>query len=264
MAGFSVSRSPQAPVLEDISKTTRFGLIALATDMTSEGDFRRLLPQDCALHVSRVAYANPTTPENLALMAPKLTEASALIVPDIPLAAICYSCTAASATIGDAKIAQSIHAVRPGVPIVTPTAAARSAFEALGVSRIAILTPYLPEASQSVGDFFENAGLKITQLHGFGLADDREMARITRDAIIAGALAVDGPDNEAIFLSCTGLPAIDTIDEIEKRTGKPVVTSNQASCWAMRRAAGMIGNDPTGFGRLFELPFPGTTVGQPS
>jgi len=261
---FSVSRSPQAPDLENISKTTRFGLIALATDMTSEGDFRRLLAGESALHVSRVAYANPTTSENLARMAPKLTEAADLIVPGIPLAAICYSCTAASATIGDMKIAQSIHAARPGVPVVTPTAAARSAFEALGVSRIAILTPYLPEASKSVGNFFENAGLEITRLHGFGLADDREMARITRDAIINGALAVDGPNNEAIFLSCTGLPAIDTIDEIERRTGKPVVTSNQASCWAMRRAAGMTSDDPIGFGRLFELPFPQPVLGQAS
>ena len=75
----------------------RLGLIALATDLTSERDFANLLPHDQAgLYTTRVAFENPTTPENLRHMAPRLTAAADLIIPGEPLDAICYSCTAAS------------------------------------------------------------------------------------------------------------------------------------------------------------------------
>ena len=49
----------------------RLGLILLATDLTLEGDVARLiLPDEAAVHATRVAYANPTTPANLRGMGP--------------------------------------------------------------------------------------------------------------------------------------------------------------------------------------------------
>ena len=43
--------------------------------------------------VSRVRNYNPCTPENLRRMAPQLTEAAALILPESHLDVIAYSCT---------------------------------------------------------------------------------------------------------------------------------------------------------------------------
>ncbi|MGI9465213.1 MAG: ectoine utilization protein EutA, partial [Aestuariivirgaceae bacterium] len=63
------------------------------------------------------------------------------------------------------------------------------------------------------------------------------------------------PQAEAIFISCTALPAVTAIEEIEARTGKPVVTSNQASAWACLRHAGISAAVP-GFGQLLDLPLP--------
>ncbi|MBW3096199.1 ectoine utilization protein EutA [Pseudohoeflea coraliihabitans] len=231
--------------------TVRFGLLALATDLTSEGDLARLFPPAAAVHTTRVAYANPTTPENLRKMEPLLTAAAALLVPDVELAAICFSCTSASATIGDAKVTAAIQAAKPGVPVITPTAAASAAFRALGVNSIAVVTPYLPEATVPVGSYFRAQGFSVTALDCLGLEDDRAMARVSRETIIAAALAADGPDNDAIFLSCTALPAIAAIAEIEARTGKPVVTSNQASAWAMAQKGGLADWKPAAYGRLF-------------
>ena len=48
------------------------------------------------------------------------------------------------------------------------------------------------------------------------------------------------------------MPSVQTIAEIETRTGKPVVTSNQASAWAMMRHAGL-DERINGYGRLFDL-----------
>ncbi|MGB3314297.1 MAG: ectoine utilization protein EutA, partial [Albidovulum sp.] len=232
-----------------------------ATDLTSERDFARLVPQDlAAVHTARIAFENPTTPETLMRMQPGLTRSADLILPDIQLDAICYSCTAASVVIGDEAVTAAIHAARPGVPVVTPTGATRAAFRALGVQRIAILTPYLVKTSQPMAAYFTRHGLDVTRLHCLGMEDDREMARVSRDTIVSAAIAVDTAEAEALFISCTALPALGAVAEIEARTGKPVVTSNQASIWAMLRHAGL-GDTIEGYGRLFSHSLPASGIG---
>ena len=262
MNDIRVSRSGENVRFNDASAVARFGLIALATDLTSERDLYRQLPgEHVSIHVTRVAYENPTTPENLLKMAPRLTEAAQLLAPLNPLKAICYSCTAASVVIGDEAIAASIQAGAGAVPVVTPTGAARMAFEALGVRRIAILTPYTVATTEPMAAYFASHGLDVTTAHCLGLEDDREMARVSDQTIVKAAMAVDTPDAEALFLSCTGLPAINVIAELEQRTGKPVVTSNQASAWAMARIGGLKDHRPAEFGRLFDCALPDRGVG---
>ena len=226
----------------------RIGLIALATDLTSERDAATLLPADTALHVTRVPFENPTTPATLRRLEGALSSAADLLVPDEPLSAIILSCTAASATIGDAAVSAAIEEALPGVPVVTPPEAACDAFAALAVRRIALLTPYLPETTAPMVAYFEGRGLDIVRAHCLGLADDRQMARIAADSILAAAEAVDCAEAEAVFLCCTALPALGVIARIEERIGKPVVTSNQASFW---RALGHAGRAIKGPGRLF-------------
>jgi maleate isomerase len=231
----------------------RFGLLALATDLTLERDIARLIPHETVgVYTTRVAFENPTTPENLRNMAPSISAAANLILPGEPLDVICYGCTSASVVIGDDVIRDAIHSVRPGVPVVTPSGAARLAFAALGVSRISVLTPYLIETSEPMANYFSEHGMTIENFECLGLEDDRPMARVTRDTIIEAVCQIDTPQTEALFVSCTALPAVAAIAEIEARTGKPVVTSNQASSWAMMRLAG-IDHKPQGYGRLFDL-----------
>ena len=85
-----VSLSREQVQFNSPDATARLGLIALATDMTSERDLYRQLPDNnVAIHVTRVAFENPTTPENLRKMAPRLTEAAALLEAVQPLKAVC-------------------------------------------------------------------------------------------------------------------------------------------------------------------------------
>ena len=53
----------------------------------------------------------------------------------------------------------------------------------------------------------------------------------------------DPADAEAIFVSCTNLATYDVIAPLEAELGKPVITANQVTMWAMlealdRRAVG--------------------------
>lgn len=229
----------------------RLGLILLATDLTSERDFARLVPLEAAaIHATRVAYENPTTPENLRLMGPRLEAAAALLVPGMALDGICFSCTAASVVIGDEEVRAAVQRARPGVPVITPIAAARAALGALGVQRIALLTPYLVATTRPMAAHLAERGFEVVRSSCLGLEDDREMARLDPACLIAAALRADDPRAGALFISCTALPALDVVAEIEARLDKPVVTSNQASIWAMCHAAGIIAV-PVGYGRLF-------------
>ncbi|MCA8881445.1 MAG: ectoine utilization protein EutA [Rhodobacteraceae bacterium] len=222
------------------SDVPRLGVILLATDLTTERDIARTIPPGRAgVHATRVAYANPTTPENLRRMLPLLAGATELIVPGLPLAAVAFACTAASSVLGDDAVREAVQSVRPGVPVITPAGAARRAFAALGLRRIALLTPYLPETTRPVIDFFETEGIEIMRATCLGIDDDRRMALADDATILAAAEEADHPSAEALFISCTALPAMALAAEIEMRLGKPVVTSNQASIREMRAAAGI-------------------------
>ncbi|MCB1354872.1 MAG: aspartate/glutamate racemase family protein [Rhodobacteraceae bacterium] len=239
-----------ALTVEFAPEPRRLGLILLATDMTTEGDIVRAIPPDAAaVHGTRIAYANPTTPENLRAMLPRLSEAAALLVPGRTLAAICYGCTSASVVIGEEAVQTAIGAVRPGIPVVTPAAAGARALRDLGARRIAIMTPYLPETTSPVADFFAAAGFEILRAVCLGLEDDREMARVDAVTILAAAEAADHPEADALFISCTALPAFALAGQIEARIGKPVVTSNQACIRELRAAAGLA-TPLAGYGRL--------------
>ncbi|SFA54638.1 maleate isomerase [Paracoccus halophilus] len=222
----------------------RFGLIALATDLTIEGDAARLLPANCRLHVTRIAFENPTTRENLLRIGPHLRAAADLLVPGVGLRGIGFGCTSAAAVLGQGVEA----AIGDRAPVSTPGGAALRGFRALGVGRIALMTPYLPRTADLVGDYFQAQGLRVVRRHSMGHADDREMAMLSPDEVVDFALESDHPEAEALFISCTALPAVPVIERIEARLGKPVVSSNLALFWAMLDIAAIPASGP---GRLF-------------
>jgi len=242
------------PPLDPRPLEKRVGLVILATDHTTEPDFRRMVASErVGVYVARIAYANPTTPENLRRMQPALTEGASLILPGEPLDAICYSCTSASVVIGDAEIEAAIGAAKPGVPVVTPTMAAMRGLKALGASRISVLTPYVVETGRPMADYFQRHGFDLASFTCLGFDDDREMARIKPSALVDLAREVMADDAEALFISCTGLRSAGIAAEIEAAIGRPVVTSNQATAWNCLRLCGDAEPHPQ-WGSLMTLP----------
>lgn len=226
--------------LDERPSSRRIGLIALATDHTVEADFRRLVARDeIAVHVTRIAYANPTTPENLRAMQPLLTEAASLILPGEELDAIVYGCTSASVVIGEGEIAVALNAGKPRTPVITPAGAAVRALRALGAKSIAILTPYVPRTAEPMHAFFSRQGFWVDRMVCLGMEDDRDMARLPHDEIVRLAIATITPQTKALFIACTALRAAQCVPEIERQTGLPVVTSNLAAAWASLRHCGI-------------------------
>jgi maleate isomerase len=56
---------------------------------------------------------------------------------------------------------------------------------------------------------------------------------------------------DALFISCTALPALEILDEVEKKINKPVFSSNQTLIWDTIRSVGY--KKPIdGYGQLFK------------
>lgn len=215
-------------------------MIALATDLTIEGNARELMPPGTQLHVTRITFENPITPESLRRCGPRLRAAAELIVPGVDLEGIIFGCSSASAVLG-AGIAELVG---DRAPLTTPISAALRGFRALGVRRIALMTPYMPETTDIVGDAFEGGGLTVVSRRSMGHDDDRTIGLLTPEAVLEAALRADHPEAEALFMSCTALPALPVIARIEARLGKPVLSSNQALFWAMLDRAGIACDGP--------------------
>jgi maleate isomerase len=251
-----IKTASSRPRLDDRPLRKRIGLIILATDHTTEVDFARLVASErIGVYVSRIHYANPVTPENLRAMQPSLTTGAALILPDEELDAIMYSCTSASVVIGDDDVAAAIHKAKPGVPVVTPTAAAVRGLRAVGARHISVLTPYTPTTSRPMASYFAGLGFTIDRFTCLGQTDDREMARIAPDDIVKFAIEAMDPQSDALFISCTAVRAAGVAAEIERAIGKPVITSNLATAWQCLRLCGDVAPRPV-LGRLMTQQLP--------
>jgi maleate isomerase len=245
---------PSRPPLDPRPLQKRVGLVILATDHTTEPDYRRMVASETiGVYVARIAYANPTTPENLRRMQPALTQGAGLILPDEALDAVCYSCTSASVVIGDAEIEAAIQAAKPGVPVVTPPMAAMRGLRAFGARKISVLTPYTVKTSRPMADYFIRHGFEIASFTCLGFDDDREMARIQPSALVELAREAMADEAEALFISCTALRSALVVAAMERTLGRPVVTSNQATAWNCLRLCGDDAPHPQ-WGRLMTMP----------
>ena len=161
-----------------IAARAAIGLIVLATDQTIEHEFRRLLDlPGVALYESRILNDARITPETLAAMEARLVEAAGLILPGLPLDVVAFGCTSASMVIGEERVFERLREARPGIACTTPITAALAAFHALGVRRLALLTPYRDDINRFMRDYIEARGVAVPVLGSFNEEDDRRAAR---------------------------------------------------------------------------------------
>ena len=252
-SAFAATPLKTQTTLDDGPGRHRIGLIALASDYAVERDFMNMRPGDeVAVFVSRVLNVNPCTVENLRTMGPRLADAASLIIPDGRLDVMVYCCTSGTTAMGYDTVADSIHTVRPGIPVITPITAGLRALRQFNAEQIAVLTPYTDDVNESLVGYIEEHGPRVTAATSFLFADDNDMARIPPEAIISAAKEADRDDADALFISCTAIRAVDVVDEIERMLNKPVVCANQAFFWEAVRTAGYAA-PMEGYGRLLTM-----------
>ena len=243
-----------------IAARAAIGVIVLATDQTIEHEFRRLLHlPGVAFYESRILNDAAITPENLVAMEARLTTAAELILPGLPLDVVAFGCTSASMVIGEEQVFARIREVRPGIACTTPITAAFAAFAALGMHRLALLTPYRDDVNRFIRAYIEARGFQVPVMGSFNEEDDRRAARIDLASIRDAAIELGrAGEVDGVFVSCTSLRLVDAVVEIEAALGKPITSSNHAMAWHCLRLAGIDDARPE-FGTLFARPLHATT-----
>ena len=244
---------PLAHPLEEVGPVARLGLLALATDLNSETELRRMAPEGVEIFTNRIVNANPVTVDNLRAMAPDVARAAAGILPGFRLDALIYGCTSGTAAIGEADLDRRVANARPGLPLTNPLRAVETACRALGVRRLSVLTPYTPEVNEVLATELQARGLEVRGVAGFGLDSDEAMTSVPVVALQEAAREVTDPAADALFISCTALRVATLLEPLERALDRPVLASNQALLWHALRLAG--DDRPVhGFGRLTTLP----------
>jgi maleate isomerase len=216
----------------------RLGLIVLQSDETVEGDLRTLFPCDAECLVTRVPSGLEVTSQSLSEMEANLASAAGLFPRGLEFDVIGYGCTSGTAQIGAEAIATQIRAGAPARAVTEPLSALIDACRDLNLKRLAVLSPYVAEVSAQLRRVLVRHGIETPLVGSFNVSTEAVVARISPQAIIAAACdLMNTGDVDGLFVSCTNLRTLGIINDLEKRLGKPVLTSNQVLARHMLKIA---------------------------
>ncbi len=222
----------------------RIGVLVPFTNTNLEPDLAMLRPEGVSLHFARLGgYDADEVPDDAQMAGlgdADMAEELRLIQgvrPDV----IMYGCTSATLTHGpefDRDLAAKIKA-QSGAKTVTAAGALIHAMRTMGVARIGFASPYVGAINDQAVAFFAEMGVETAARADIGVTlDNYGQGALTPDEVFALAMRADGPEVEALVLSCTDMRSVEVVDRLEIATGKPVLSSNQAM---MFQAAEMLG-----------------------
>ena len=229
----------------------RIGLITLASDFRIEKDFNDIIyGKNIDLYSNRINCYNPLTNETLKKMADDIPEVTKNILPDQKLDCVAYGCTSGTIAAGYQSIYEKVNLAKPNTKVTTPITSAINALKTLKINKVSIFTPYTDEINQSVINYFKNEKIEISELSYFDIASDLDIGKVDPQHLFDVLVKQDLSKSDALFVSCTALPVLSIIDEIEKKLGKVILSSNQTLIWDTLKQVNNQ-NKVDGYGLLF-------------
>ncbi|GAB4097955.1 Asp/Glu/hydantoin racemase [Sinomonas halotolerans] len=220
-------------------------------DMALDRELWRWTPPEVTLAFARTPFHPLVVDETMAsaIGDDEEVRATARCLKAIAPEAAVYACTSGSFVHGMAGARRISEAIGDEVaaPAVTTSEALLEALALLGVRKLALATPYVPELTVRLEDFLAEDGRTVTGCVGLGL--DRLIWQVPYGATADLVRQADSSAAEAVFVACTNLPTFDLIEPLEQELGKPVVTANQVTAWAGLKRLGL---PLPGGGRLAE------------
>lgn len=218
----------------------KIGLIVLQADQRIEQDFRRLIPDEASLYVSRVPSGLQVTADTLQQMEQDIPQAVSLLPASLSFDAIGYGCTSGSAQIGPARVAELVHDRAQVRAVTDPLTALVAACRALGLRRLAFLSPYIEQVSSRLRAALAEDGIETPVFGSFAEAEEARVVRISPESLVRAVRdLVPAQDVDGVFLSCTNLNTLDIVENLEAETGRPVLSSNLVLAWHLCQLSGV-------------------------
>lgn len=228
-----------------------FGVLIPSTNTTVEIECR-LLPPAYQAHVGRLLSSGgsfaPSRDEDIDYQSRLLGTAK------VELVILAQTSASLFADDYDDVVTKRMSA-GAGVPAITSAQAVGRAVRALKARRIALVSPYSDAVNDRAARYFKDRhGLDTIALEGFGATDAYAIGKLGPQNARDAFARIDRPEIEVFVVPGGNFPTMSSVAAWEREFGKPVVTTNQASFWAMLRAFYSVERLPA-FGRLLgELP----------
>ena len=229
----------------------RIGLITLSSDFRIEKDFNDVIHgKNIDLFSNRIQSYNPLTNENLKKMAENITKVTKDILPDQKLDCVAYGCTSGTIASGYDSIFEKINIAKPNTKVTTPITSAIKAIKALKINKLSIFTPYTNEINQSLINYFKKENIEADELFYFDIESDLDIGKVDPDYLFEVLTKINSSKDKALFVSCTALPVLSIIKDLENKLGKIILSSNQTLIWDTLKQI-QYKNKIDGFGELF-------------
>ena len=230
----------------------RIGLILPSANITMEPQFYEIGLRDISFHASRVPLGL-TTPEALLKMTEGLDDACRLIA-DVNPDVVAYACTSGTFIKGldwERSLVKRIEKI-VGCPAITTSSAMVGALTTLGVTSVAVATPYIDSVNREEKKFLEENGLRVPVIKGLQIIEAEPLRTTTSETIYELTAGLNSTEVDGFFISCTNLRSMEVIERLEEDLGKPVTSSTQATLWAVLRKI-HYPDKISGYGRLLRF-----------
>jgi maleate isomerase len=232
----------------DYGSRLRAGVLIPSGNSVAEPEIRAMLPKEISMLVTRLSLRGSSKAE-LMRMLDRLEDASELLA-DAEVDCIVFHCTAVSTFAPELAggICERIRSAS-GIPCFTTADAILEALKRLNARRVSLLTPYIDEVHQREAAFLRANGFDVGRGANLGINTNAEMATLKPETILDWATEEIDRSADACLISCTAIKSAPVIDQLEKASGLPVLTSNQSMVWHLLRS-NRIESPVDHFGRL--------------
>lgn len=240
----------------------RVGLVVPSSNTTMETEIPQLLadrPSAITFHSSR-ATLHTVDAESLAAMVNQ-SDRCAAELGDARVDVLAYACLVAVMAAGagaheriEARMTDVLHGLGVDSPVVSSAGALVRTATELGMSRVAIVAPYMPALTELVINYLQGYGIEVTDWVTLAVTDNCDVGRLDSASLPAHVERLNLGRADGIVLSaCVQMPSLPAVAEVERITDLPVITAATATTREIIKALRIAVDAPAGGAALRSL-----------
>lgn len=216
----------------------RIGLIVPSSNTTMETEIPAMLARHSALHGSRFTFhssrarLHTVDEESLSSMVDDGDRCAAELG-DAEVDVVAYACLVALMARGagahdsvESRFGELAKAGGKRPPIVSSAGALVRTLQALGLRRVAIVAPYMPNLTKLVIRYIEASGVTVVDSLTLSVADNIMVGRLDPSALPGYVSQLDLSSVDGIVLSaCVQMPSLPSVQKVQDATGLSVITA---------------------------------------
>ena len=218
--------------------TRHFGVLIPSTNTTVETEYTTLLPASLQAHYARLGKVqdvafSPSRNDDLAYQSKLLGNAKVEVI----------ALTQTSASLFDENYdadAQRSMTDNAKAASITSAQAIGEALQALGATRVALVSPYSEDVIARAKRYYESRyGLEVVATEAFGATDSYAIGALGEENAAAAFTRINRPEIQALVVPGGNFPTMKFVAGWEQELGKPVITTNQAVVWGVLAKMGV-------------------------